>query len=254
MKKFKLVTKYEAELEQDRIVRSSIKVDQDFSVIQIARQVSPPYWEDLFQFADPELELVSSLLENKIYCPLKKDLFSAFWLTPLNRVKVVILGQDPYHQIVNGTCRAKGLSFSVSKDDDIPISLQNIFKEIRNNDETFEMPDNGDLTSWAKQGILLLNTCLTVAPNQPDSHHDIWLGFISKTLKKISEVNPYCIYLLWGKKAQSFRSKIGSKSVVFESGHPSGFSAVKYFFGNNHFNLTNEELVKQGKRPINWQI
>jgi uracil-DNA glycosylase len=213
--------------------------------------------------AAPELNDLSTILDEQErkyghYYPLKKDIFAAFNNTPLGSVKVIIFGQDPYHQTINvngnPVPRAVGMSFSVRREDSIPSSLQNIYTELTNTVRGFSPPDHGDLREWARQGVLLLNTCLTVRPGQPDSHGDIWHGFIKKVIAAISAVNPYCIALLWGRNAQKLRDILGDRFIVLEAAHPSGFSARRGFFGCNHFNLVNEHLVRQGKVGINWKI
>lgn len=238
-------------------------VDQSWSIKKISEEASPVGWESVFEDAKNELRDVSDVLDEQerlygTYYPLKKDIFAAFNITQLKDVKVVIVGQDPYHQSVsiNGrnVPRATGLSFSVRREDGIPSSLNNIYTEIENTVHGFRKPDHGDLRQWAKQGVLLLNTCLTVRQRQAGSHGDIWLGFMSKVFKAISVVNPSCIYLLWGREAQKIKPMLGERSVVLEAMHPSGFSARKGFFGCNHFNITNEKLVQQGKVGINWKI
>ena len=238
-------------------------VDQSWTIEKIAREARPITWEAVFEDAMNELIDVSQILEEdeKTYgsfYPQKKDIFSAFHYTTLNNVKVVIIGQDPYHQSVyiNGKTvpRATGLSFSVRQEDSIPSSLQNIYTELSNSVRGFRKPDHGDLREWARQGVLLLNTCLTVRPGKPGSHGDIWLGFINKVFKAIAIANPYCIFLLWGRDAQKIKPMLGEKSVILEAAHPSGLSARRGFFGCNHFNLVNESLLHQGKIGINWRI
>lgn len=235
-------------------------IDQNWTIEQIAK-LPPPSWEGVFESSTNELRDVSGILDEQersygMYFPLKRDIFSAFHYTPLDKVKVVIIGQDPYHQsiVVDGQSvpRATGMSFSVRKEDSIPSSLQNIYKELSDTVSGFQAPYHGDLTHWAVQGILMLNTCLTVMPGKPGSHGDIWLGFANKVFKAIARVNPRCIYLLWGKEAQKLSPMLGDKSVILEAAHPSGFSARRGFFGCNHFVLVNEHLVKQGKTGINW--
>ena len=194
-----------------------------------------------------------------MYYPLKKDIFAAFNYTPLNNLKVILVGQDPYHQAIIDSQglsvpRAVGLSFSVRREDSIPSSLKNIYIELANTVRNFTVPDHGDLKQWSRQGILLINSCLTVKPRAAGSHGDIWLGFINKVFKAIAVANPQCIYVLWGKDAQKLKPIINDKGVIFESSHPSGLSATRGFFGCNHFNLINNTLLKQNKVGINWRI
>lgn len=251
-----------------RILREPI--DQTWSIERIAAEAPPTGWGKVFVDAQHELKHISDVLieeEQKFgqFFPAKKDIFAAFRYTPLNNVKVVIFGQDPYPQtvttydedlkcIVHNAPRAVGMSFSVRKDDVIPSSLQNIFTELSNTVKGFIKPNHGDLTSWAKQGVLLLNSCLTVRGGQPGSHGSIWLDFISKVLRSISLANPKCIFLLWGNEAKKLKTMIGEKSVIFEASHPSGRSASRGFFGCDHFNKVNDVLIKNGKIGINWHI
>lgn len=225
----------------------------------------PPTWEKVFENSINELNDIYKTLEGDekkfgSFFPLKEDLFNAFRLTALQDVKLVIVGQDPYHQAITvankSVPRAMGLSFSVRKQDMIPYSLQNIYIELENTVKGFTRPQHGDLTDWAKQGVLLLNTCLTVRANSAGSHseYELWLGFISNVCKAIAAANPTCIYMLWGKDAQKLRKRIGEKSVVLEAAHPSGLSAKRGFFGCNHFNMANDILIKQGKQGIKWSI
>ncbi len=239
-------------------------IDQSWSIKKITDERPPRTWEKVFKESEYEFITISKTLENEensygMYFPLKKHIFSAFELTPLKLIKVVIVGQDPYYQSIidennNAVPRAQGLSFSVSKDDVIPSSLQNIYTELKNTYQGFIVPDHGDLTGWTKQGVLLLNTCLTVRHNKPGSHNEIWLGFIKRVCKAIAACNPTCIYLLWGQEAQKIKNMIGEKSIVLDAAHPSGRSANKGFFGCNHFNKTNDILIRQGHSAINWHI
>lgn len=238
-------------------------VDQTWSLERIGREARPSTWEAVFEDAAPELHDISTILEEQertygTYYPLKRDIFTALHLTPLSTVKLVILGQDPYPQSIsiNGTSlpRAVGLSFSIRQEDTVPSSLQNIYTEIANTVKGFVKPDHGDLREWARQGVLMLNSCLTLRPGTPGSHGDIWLGFVNKIFKAIAAVNPYCIFLLWGREAQKVKPMLGERSIILEAAHPSGLSARRGFFGCNHFNQVNELLVKQGKTGINWRI
>ena len=179
-------------------------------------------------------------------------IFNAFNQTPFDRVKVVILGQDPYH----GPGQAHGLSFSVLPGVKPPPSLLNIFKEIKS-DIGLQMPaDLGDLTHWAKQGVLLLNAALTVRAGEPFSHAKIgWAQFTDAVIKKISDEKEGIVFLLWGKFAQEKKALIDEGSHhVLRAAHPSPLSAHNGFFGSKHFSKTNQFLVKDGRAPIDWTI
>lgn len=243
-------------------VRSAV-IDQTWSVKRIADEYAPASWKKTFDDAKNEIADVSEILDEQErtygpYYPLKQDLFAAFHKTPLHTVKVVILGMDPYHQgiVLNGVNvpRAVGCSFGVRQGDSIPSSLGNIYKELAKSVHGFQTPDHGDLSEWMSQGVLMLNACLTVRPGQAGSHGEIWHGFIKRVFTAIAEVNPYCIYLLWGQNAQKLKPMLGERSIVFEAPHPSGYSANRGFIGCNHFNLVNQTLISQGHVGINWRI
>lgn len=221
----------------------------------------PSGWIDVFNNARPELELLNQILTQLgEYFPSPADLFKAFELCPLENVRVVILGQDPYHSTHDGFPQANGLAFSTNHGCPIQPSLSNIYKELKKEYPDFKIPTHGDLSAWAIQGVLLLNTCLTVKPHQAKSHKEIWNGFIAKILDSIGHVNPVCIYLLWGAQAQNKQYLIGERSITLNASHPSPFSAYKAsrdspaFMGCGHFRKVNEFLEKQGKPPINWQL
>lgn len=185
-----------------------------------------------------------------VYPP--KDLrFAAFDRTPFSEVKVVILGQDPYH---NGA--ANGLAFSTDRGNKIPASLRNIYIELVN-DIGCEKPTHGDLSSWADQGVLLMNTCLTVDAGKAGSHASFnWQEFTGDVIRELSLRNDPPVFILWGKKAQLvFDYYVGDKEVSFiRSPHPSPFSAGMGFFNSKPFSRTNELLVKNGHEPIDWSI
>jgi len=185
-----------------------------------------------------------------IYPPGSK-IFEAFNLAPFNEVKVVLLGQDPYH----GKGQAHGLCFSVPKGVPIPPSLGNIYKEI-NNDIGLPVPLHGNLESWAKQGVLLLNATLTVRANQPGSHQNKgWETFTDAAIAALSEHHKGLVFLLWGNYAKSKESLIDkNKHLVLKAAHPSPFSAHKGFFGCKHFSKANEYLKSMGMNEINWGI
>lgn len=194
--------------------------------------------------------LVQEKKNKKIYPPGPK-IFAAFDHTPFDKVKVVIIGQDPYH----GPGQANGLAFSVAPGIPLPPSLKNIFKEIES-ELDIKMPTNGDLTAWADQGVLLLNAVLTVAHKSPASHQNKgWETFTDAVIKTLSEKKEGLIFLLWGSFARSKKALIDtSKHHVLEATHPSPFSAHNGFFGSQHFVKTNDILSKEGKKPINWQL
>lgn len=178
-------------------------------------------------------------------------IFNAFNCTPFDTVKVVILGQDPYHNVG----QAMGLSFSVPDGEPPPPSLQNIFKELHQ-DIGMAIPTTGNLTPWAKQGVLLLNAVLTVRANEPASHSKIgWMNFTDAVIQKISDEKENIVFLLWGKFAQEKQLLIDeTKHLVLKAAHPSPLSAYNGFFGCKHFSRTNEALIKNGINPIDWSL
>lgn len=209
------------------------------------------------EFEKPYMKALKSfLLEEKqkgftVY-PKNGDIFNAFNHTPFDRVKVVILGQDPYH----GQGQAHGLSFSVQKGIAIPPSLKNIYKELSEEFSDFKIPNHGDLTSWADQGVLLLNATLTVRAHEAGSHQNKgWETFTDHVISVLSAQRSGLVFLLWGRYAQQKESLIDTKKhFVLKAAHPSPFSAYNGFFGSNHFSKANEILKKEGLTPINWQI
>ncbi len=181
--------------------------------------------------------------------PSMFDIFNSMKLTAFDNVKVVLIGQDPYHNVG----QAMGLSFSVPKGVERPPSLVNIYKEIES-ELGVKMGESGDLTGWAKQGVLLLNSVLTVREHQPNSHKGKgWEQFTDSIIKKISDLKEGVVFLLWGANARSKKALIDQeKHLVLESVHPSPLSAYNGFFGCGHFIKTNEYLTKMGKTPIDW--
>lgn len=182
--------------------------------------------------------------------PPKEEVFSAFNHTPFDQVQVVIVGQDPYH----GPNQAHGLSFSVAQGVTQPPSLKNIFKEIQD-DLGIEPPNHGNLEGWAKQGVLMLNTVLTVRARTPRSHNGVgWEKFTDAALACLSERSDPVIFVLWGKAAQAKKEAIAPHHPVLMAPHPSPYSVHSGFFGCKHFSKINELLTKQGKKPINWAL
>ena len=187
-----------------------------------------------------------------IMFPPGDGIFNAFHFTPLSKVKVLILGQDPYHNVH----QAHGLCFSVLPDQpEIPPSLQNIYKEI-NDDIGCEIPNNGYLKKWADQGVLMLNTVLTVRAHQANSHKGMgWEKFTDAVIQAVNEQDRPIVYLLWGKPAQSKIPMLNNpKHLILKAPHPSPLSAFRGFFGCKHFSQTNNFLIENGLEPIDWQI
>ncbi len=182
--------------------------------------------------------------------PAACDVFNAFTMTPFEKVRVVILGQDPYH----GPEQAHGLCFSVLKGVKPPPSLVNIFKELTQDIDGFERPEHGCLSEWANQGVLLLNTVLTVEKGAPNSHaHLGWESFTDKVIETLNTEKEGIVFLLWGKHAEKKGKMIDrNRHHVMVSTHPSPLSARRGFFGCKHFSKTNQYLIKKGERPIDW--
>ena len=212
----------------------------------LENEFQKPYMLGLNQFLAQENKQGTNVY------PKPSDVFNAFNLTPFNEVKVVILGQDPYH----GANQAYGLSFSVQKGVAVPPSLKNIYKELQADILGFNIPSHGDLSSWAKQGVLLLNVTLTVRANEPGSHQKMgWEQFTDNAIKALSAEKSGLVFILWGRHAQAKASLIDSgKHLVLTATHPSPFSAYNGFFGCKHFSKANAYLLTKGEKPINWQI
>lgn len=202
-------------------------------------------------FSDLEA-LIMQCKDNDIPCyPSVDHIFRAFQLTPLHKVKCVILGQDPYHQ----PKQAMGLSFSVPEGIKIPPSLQNVFKELKA-DLLIDIPNHGDLSTWALQGVFLLNTILTVSDSAPLSHSKLgWEKFVGKILTILSNENPFVVFVLWGRSAKEFAHFIdGNKHLIIGGVHPSPLSAHRGFFGSKPFSKINVALLAHGETAIDWRI
>ena len=218
-----------------------IKIEDSWKS-QLADEFSKEYFLQLIQF-------VKSEYKSHIVFPPGKQIFNAFDNCPFEKTKVVIIGQDPYH----GSAQAHGLCFSVADGIPKPPSLLNIFKELKL-DIGKEIPINGNLINWAKQGVLMLNATLTVRANEAGSHQNKgWEIFTDAVIKKLSDHKENLVFILWGAYAQKKANYINRKKhFILESAHPSPLSASRGFFGQNHFSKTNAYLEKNGKKPIAW--
>lgn len=214
-------------------------------------------WQDVFNeikdknYAKELHDFLDKEYANYVIYPNREDLFKAFRLTPLEEVKVVIFGQDPYHE----ENQAMGLSFSVPKNVKVPPSLVNIYKEIELEYQTQFKDKSGDLTYLAKQGVLLLNTVLSVREHQPLSHdNNLYKEFFKDIVSILNKLEQPIVFLLWGRNAKEVGKYLNNKNhLVLTSCHPSPLGAMHGgWFGNNHFKKTNEFLIKNGKSPINW--
>ena len=210
----------------------------------LAPEFKKPYYAKLYKTIREEYST------RQIFPPAD-EIFTAFEMTPLSDVKVVIIGQDPYH----GDGQAHGLCFSVKPDVETPPSLVNMYKEL-NSDLGCYIPNNGYLIKWAKQGVLMLNTVLTVRAHQANSHRGIgWEEFTDAAIRILNEQDRPIVYLLWGKPAQMKKNMLNNpKHLILEAPHPSPLSAYRGFFGCQHFSKTNEFLKINGLEPIDWQI
>ncbi len=212
---------------------------------ELHNEFTKDYFENIVAF------LKTEKAQGKTIYPPGSLIFNAFNETPFDKLKVVLLGQDPYH----GKGQAMGLSFSVPKGIRQPPSLINIFKELHD-DVGVPEPSAGDLTPWAEQGVLLLNAALTVRAKEPNSHSKIgWHQFTDAVIKKISDDKEGVVFLLWGSFAHQKQELIDqNKHHVLKAAHPSPYSADKGFFGCKHFSKTNDYLIKQKQQPIDWKI
>lgn len=256
------------------------KIQDNWTILEIFDKAPPNGWDCVFKdakspyYARDEVESVSEDLDNEheevfrgpseehsyTYFPAKQNIFRAFDMTPLCKVKVVLIGQDVYYQFLpDGTPRAQGISFGIRRDDEITSSLDTMYKELENSIPGWVRPSHGDLTYWTQQGVLLLNASLTVKPGKAGTHGKIWTGVLSRVFDCLAEVKPYAPFILLGKNAQDLKKYIGDRSTIIEAPHPSGANKWEKggrhgFLGSDVFNLANEALLKKGETPIDWSI
>jgi len=221
-----------------------VKIEASWKEL-LQEEFNKPYFEQIV------LHLKTERTQKKIIYPAGPNIFNAFNTTPFDKIKIVLLGQDPYH----GPRQAHGLCFSVQNGVPPPPSLVNIFKELQD-DTGVKIPEHGNLTKWAEQGVFLLNASLTVRAGEPMSHAKIgWATFTDTVIKKISEGRKNVVFMLWGKFAQEKRVLIDeSKHFILRSVHPSPLSASGGFFGCKHFSKANSYLVSKGIDPVDWSL
>ena len=212
--------------------------------IFLEKEYKKLYYQKMAVFIEKEYD-------DKIIYPAKEDIFNAFKYTSLSDVKVVILGQDPYHE----PGQAHGLAFSTPEGHSIPRSLSNIFKEIKQ-EYSFDIPNNGCLTKWAEQGVFLLNTVLTVEKSNANSHSKCgWQKFTDNVIKYLNKQDQTIVFMLWGKQAEKKKELLSNPNhLVLITSHPSPFSARRGFFGCNHFKLANEFLKNNNIKEIDWKL
>jgi uracil-DNA glycosylase len=225
-------------------MKNDVKIDPSWKAV-LADEFEAPYMEKLREF------LISEANAGKVIYPKGSDIFSAFNLTPFDKVKVVIIGQDPYH----GPEQAHGLSFSVPKGVKIPPSLVNIYKELKD-DLGITPPSHGFLEEWARQGVLLLNNVLTVEDGKAASHHGQgWEKFTDKVIEVLNQKKENLVFILWGSPAQKKAAAVDSKKhFILKSVHPSPLSSYRGFFGSKPFSQTNAFLKSKGLKEIDWHI
>ena len=221
----------------------NVKIEASWKAL-LSEEFKQPYFENLVK------KLKEEINNGVIFFPKGANIFAAFDATPVDKVKAVIIGQDPYHN----PGEAMGLSFSVPKGVRVPPSLRNIYKEL-NSDIGMEIPNHGDLTKWAEQGVLLLNAILTVRKNSAGSHRKIgWAALTDAAIKNLSDTRENIVFLLWGNFAKQKKALIDeSKHLVLEAAHPSPLARGAYF-GSKHFSKTNAYLKSQQIEPIDWDI
>ena len=246
--KKKISAKLMQDTTQENVELAGSKIDpviHESWKTQLKEEFSKPY------FSEIKAKLISAKEESKMIYPPGSLIFNAFNSTPFDKVKVVIIGQDPYH----GPGQAHGLCFSVKDGINPPPSLVNIYKEL-NTDINLPIPTSGSLQAWAEQGVFLLNAILTVEAHKPASHRDLgWEQFTDAVIRKLSSGRTGIIFLLWGKFAREKRALIDvTRHAILESPHPSPFSAQSGFFGSAPFSNTNKLLQEQGLSPINWSV
>jgi uracil-DNA glycosylase len=244
---------------ETKIFRPSV----DFDIKKFDEQIltlMPLSWRNLFDNYERELRDVATVIKSLVekgetICPQPWSIFRSLSLTPWYDVKVVIVGQDPYYQVESGIPVATGCCFECRKGDIIRRSLENIFLVMKKTVKGFELPADGDLSKWAVQGVLLLNATLTTRENEANAHEKIWQFFPMRLLQYLSKVKKNVVYMLWGNNAKAYGKFIQKNTnLLLESSHPVAQGKANTFIHCNHFNETNDYLVKTGQSPIDWTL
>jgi uracil-DNA glycosylase len=232
---------------------------EDYEVVIL--KMIPLSWRQLLDNHENELADAAKVLkrlvrdERQVICPQPWNVFRALSLTPWYDVKVVIIGQDPYYQVEGGVPAATGCCYECRKGDPIQKSLENVFIVLKKTVKEFELPSSGDLTKWATQGVLLLNTTLTTKAGATNEHKDIWAFFSLRVLQFLNTMVKNVVYMLWGGDAKAYAKYITkSSNLILMSSHPVARGATNTFLKCNHFNEANEYLIKCGKQPIDWVL
>jgi uracil-DNA glycosylase len=232
------------------------KINNDSSILELISGVHSS-WKEVFESADDELKMIDEILikheaTNGISFPFKTNIFKPFQLTPVSKVKAVFINVEPYAGInYDGSPLTDGLAFSVNEQCTIPKDLLALYNEVAKNVTTFKIPTHGNLTSWAVQGILLLNLSLTVTPNKPKSHGEIWHGFISKVIEHLAIHKPKVPFILFGDSVKNIASLISGQSLVVSTSNP---SYTKKFLESNCIKVLLENWIKKEIEPINWEL
>lgn len=251
-------------MEVERKVETKLFNVQDFKLEELPEflpNLIPLGWIELLRDYETEISDAGKTLcrlvknERQLICPRPHDIFKALTLTPWWEVKVVIIGQDPYYQADDGIPSATGCCFECRPGDPIRQSLKNIFTVLKKTIDGFEIPDSGDLSKWASQGVLLLNASLTTNANVANAHKSIWKFFPLRILQFLSKKRKNVVYMLWGRDAQAHRDAIStSTNLILTSSHPVAQGAANDFLRCDHFNDCNRHLVATGQTPIDWRL
>lgn len=263
-KEYKKITKKIGSFKVVKYIRATHPIleniiEADWNLVRIVNEKVPPSWREAFKIGFKEILSINDLLidqeeAGKILCPQKKDIFRAFELCPLNNVKVVILGQDPYHSIYQDKPVANGLAFSTNRGYRIQPSLLRIYKLLKKTIKDFKIPDHGDLSIWAQRGVLLLNTALTTIKHKAGAHSVHWEGFTTHIISVINKVKPECIYMLWGNHALKMKRYIHHTKNILEANHPSPLVRRSNFLECNHIAIANNILRESGQDEIDWNL